>query len=467
MQITTRAAVIVGLVTVCSALGCRDLSNPTLPDGVRSPETYHSREGGVMLAEEALRQFRSVWREMTINTGLLTDELSAAGTTERAELDRRVLPEQTAVPSTAYPQQYEYAALHKLRGQARLARGVLAEYAPDMSSAVRGRLYAFEGYAEIWLADLFCSGIPLSTIDFKKDFTYQAPSTTEEVYLHAVTLFDSALALSADSVAVRILAQVGKGRALLAVGQYAKAEAAVADVQPNDAYRLRVAFRTNFGGSPNLFAQHATVSDREGINGLVFRTSGDPRTASPLMQLPVQGQQSIREVFFPNKYVPPDSNWVAIASGIEAQLIRAEAALHRNESGNWLSLLNRLRTTGAYTRIDTVYTDTTRTAISRVDTLWEAGEGGVAGLKPLEAAATEQERIDTHFAERAAWLFVSAQRQGDLRRLVRVYGRTASDLYPQGTYAGNGGGLYGEAITVPIPPAERRNPMFRGCLNRD
>ncbi len=448
------------------SVGCRDLSNPTLPDGTRSPETYHSREGGLMLAEAALRQFRTLWRDMVINTGLLTDELSSIATTERSMLDVRSLPEPNAILGLQ-PYGYGYDALQKLRGQARLARAVLAEYAPDLSSAVRGRLYAFEGYAEIWLADLFCSGIPLSTIDFKGDFTYQPPSTTDEVYAHAITLFDSALVLSADSAAVRILAQVGKGRAFLALGEYAKAEASVADVQSNDAYRLRTAFRYNLADR-NILAGYAEVSDQEGQNGLPFRTNGDPRTASPLKRVPFHSTPGYRDIFFPNKYAPSDSNWVAIASGIEAQLVRAEAALHRNEFSNWLTQLNRLRTTGAYTRIDTLYTDTTHTTIARIDTLWKAGDGGIPGLKLLEDPQTNQGRIALHFAERAAWLFVSAQRQGDLRRLVRVYGLAPTDLYPIGVYIGSSdGGAYGDAITVPIPSAERRNPMFRGCLSRD
>ncbi len=417
-----------------------------------------------MLAESALRQFRTDWRELMINTGLLTDELTVSETGSNEPLDARALPELTNVAAKV-DKEFGYSALQKLRGQTRVARAVLAEYAPDLSPAIRGRLYAIEAYAELWLADLYCSGIPLSTIDFKGDYTYQPPLTTEEVYAHAVTLFDSALSLSADSAAIQILAKVGKGRAFLALGQYADAEAAVSGVQPRDAYRLRVAFRPN-AADVNLFAAVATVADREGGNGLPYRSSGDPRTASPLGRFIVFGRT--RDVFFPGKYVAQDSNWILMASGIEAQLVRAEAALHRNEFSTWLTLLNGLRTTGAYTRIDTVYTDTTKTTIVRVDTVWEAGEGGVPGLKWLDDPGSETGRITLHFAERAAWLFASAQRQGDLRRLVRVYGWSRNDMYPAGIYPGTSeSGLYGDDITVPIPPAERRNPLFKGCLNRD
>ena len=34
---------------------------------------------------------------------------------------------------------------------------------PAVVRAYRGELYALEGYAEVLLADLFCSGVPLNT----------------------------------------------------------------------------------------------------------------------------------------------------------------------------------------------------------------------------------------------------------------------------------------------------------------
>ena len=48
--------------------------------------------------------------------------------------------------------------------------------------------------------------MPLSTLDFDGDFTYQPGSTTEEVYQRAIAHFDSALTLAGDSVAVANLA---------------------------------------------------------------------------------------------------------------------------------------------------------------------------------------------------------------------------------------------------------------------
>ncbi len=459
----------VGLIALTSVTACRDLSSPSLPDGTQSPTTYHSREGGLRLSEAALRRFRSVWVDLTITSGLLTDELGNSQPGSSNAIDVRVLPESRSTATTT-PGHILYNDLHGLRGQSRLARAVLAEYGRDLSPAIRARLFAFEAYADVWLADLFCSGVPLSTIDFKGDYTYKPSSTTAEVYAHAVTLFDSAIALSADSVAVRTLARVGQARALLALGRYADAEMAVRDVNVTDAYRLRISFMPATTTTDNRFAYSATVSDLEGGNGLPYRTSGDPRTAAPLKTLPVGAISSpLRDVFFPSKYpAPNDSNMIAVASGIEAELTRAEAALQRNEWTTWISLLNALRTTGTYTRIDTVFSDPSNTTISRIDTVWQAGTGGVPGLRPVADPGTDNDRIALHFSERAAWTFVSGQRQGDLRRLVRVYGWPRDEVYPTGSYVGPSvTGLYGSDITLPIAVSELPNPLFKGCLNRD
>jgi hypothetical protein len=331
-------------------------------------------------------------------------------------------------------------------------------------------LYAFEAYAEVWLAELFCSGVPLSTIDFRGDYTYRPSSTTAEVYAHAITLFDSALALADDSVSIQTLARIGKARALLGHGKYDEAEAAVTNVQATDAYRLRITFRPEINGAPNnVFAFSSTVSDLEGGNGLPYRTNGDSRTAAPLTSLPVSETPFTRAVYSPAKYpTMNDSTWIPVASGLEAELLRAEGALQRNEWNAWLSRLNALRTTGTFSRIDTVYSDPSSTTIVRIDTVWQAGSGGVSGLRQLTDPGAEHDRIALHFAERAAWLFVAGQRQGDLRRLVRVYGWPRDDAYPSGTYTGpSATGLYGSDITLPIPWSERPNPLFRGCLNRD
>lgn len=147
-------------------------------------------------------------------------------------------------------------------------------------------------------------------------------------------------------------------------------------------------------------------------------------------------------------------------------MIQAEAAL-RQGGNEWLVALNALRT------------DNTYTLDAAGDTVWNAGTGGVKGLKPLEDPAllplpqgktAFDVRVDLLFRERAFWLYFDGHRQGDLRRLVRQYDRDAESIYPSGFYGPSGETLnvrYGGDVTIPVPKSESSlNPFYNGCLHR-
>jgi hypothetical protein len=53
---------------------------------------------------------------------------------------------------------------------------------------------------------------------------------------------------------------------------------------------------------------------------------------------------------------------------------------------------------------------------------------------------------------------------GDLRRLIRQYGRDAESVFPTGAYFK--GGVYGTDVNFPIPFEEKNNPSFTGCIDR-
>src|SRR5262249_23167706 len=89
-------------------------------------------------------------------------------------------------------------------------------------------------------------------------------------------------------------------------------------------------------------------------------------------------------------------------------------------------------------------------------------------MSALADPGTPNARIDLLFRERAFWLFLSGHRLGDLRRLVRQYGRDQSTVFPTGPY--KYGGVYGTYVNVAIDPAEILvNPFLngKGCINRD
>jgi starch-binding outer membrane protein, SusD/RagB family len=76
--------------------------------------------------------------------------------------------------------------------------------------------------------------------------------------------------------------------------------------------------------------------------------------------------------------------------------------------------------------------------------------------------------VDQVFRERAFWLFGTGHRTGDLRRLVRHYGRAAPSVFPTGVW--HKGGNYGADVTMPLPQAEQNNPNVGSgndaCLDR-
>ena len=70
------------------------------------------------------------------------------------------------------------------------------------------------------------------------------------------------------------------------------------------------------------------------------------------------------------------------------------------------------------------------------------------------------------FAERARWLWLTAHRLSDLRRLIRQYGRLTNTVFPVGPYF-KASFDYGPDVNIPVPITEQNNPNFTGCLDRN
>ena len=88
------------------------------------------------------------------------------------------------------------------------------------------------------------------------------------------------------------------------------------------------------------------------------------------------------------------------------------------------------------------------------------------GMDALTDPGTETARVDLMFRELAFALYASAHRLGDLRRLVRQYGRPSETVYPTGAYHKDGLTL-GTDLQFVVPQTEKNNPKFKGCINRD
>ncbi len=457
------------LLVLVGGLGCSLdglVDSDQLPLDASDPRATETPEGARTAYIGTLAQFRSVFggaqdfKSFIVRTGQLTDELQSVAVDSRNPDDRRDLRLEGLTGDL-------YSRLQQVRGQASQTIGLLRIHLPEKPALV-GHLYAIQGYVEIFLAELYCSGVPLSTVDYGGDFTYQPGSTTKQVFAHAAALFDTALALAGDSARVMGLARVGRGRALLANGEYAAAAGAVAPVDDSFHYDVHYSdavttisnsvektadnFASTVVAPGQTFSpwtlQFHTVADREGGNGLDYRTSGDPRTQTTQRQ----------DTYHPNKYDITGASPIVLASAVEARLIEAEAALQANPTGDtWLTTLNRLRTDGTQDGSGN----------------YNPGVGGVAGLGPLSNPSTDSARVSLLFRERAFWLFLTGHRQGDLRRLIRQYGSNPRfypnglgqhQVYPVGPYPF--GSVYGSDVTVPVPSDEFLNPLYTGCVSQ-
>ena len=134
---------------------------------------------------------------------------------------------------------------------------------------------------------------------------------------------------------------------------------------------------------------------------------------------------------------------MAAVSGVDARLVEAEARLAASDIPGMMTILNALRATTVTIGTVTV---------------------GAAQLAPLATPATKDAAINLLFRERAFWTFGRGQRLGDMRRLIRQYGRTQEQVYPTGTYP-TGGGTYGDDLVFPLGPDENGNPNFKGCTD--
>lgn len=290
-------------------------------------------------------------------------------------------------------------------------------------------------FAYVLFAENFCSGVPFSTLtDDGVDFGQ--PQTRDEILAIALAKFDSALtfATANQNDELANLARVGRGRVLLNQGNFTQAAAAVSTVPANFVYAIEGSSnsaRQNNGiwnYTVNFFG--FSVPEREGTNGLPWRSANDPRV--PWVNTGEVGFDGETPYFLQQKYPDKESETV-LASGIEARLIEAEAALQGGISGLAFQTLNTLRQS--------------------------------SGLGTLATPGTASAREDALFRERAFWLYQTAHRLGDMRRLVRQYGRSQSAVFPVGPY--HKGGEYGSDVNFPVSSDERNNPNFESCLDRN
>jgi len=90
----------------------------------------------------------------------------------------------------------------------------------------------------------------------------------------------------------------------------------------------------------------------------------------------------------------------------------------------------------------------------------------MAPIPTMPTATADQ--VNLLYQERAFWLYLTGRRLGDMRRLIRNYGRDPETVFPTGDYPIQGA-KYGKATAIPfIKAAEAQfNPKITtGCTTR-
>jgi hypothetical protein len=300
------------------------------------------------------------------------------------------------------------------------------------------------------------------------------PLPVKQVFTVAIASFDTAITLSGGGTNdIFRAASVGKARALLGVGltNAAAAAALVAGIPTTWRYDVTASLT---GGNNTLWDQPASqnryiVSDSmQGNsrsilvrNAIPFLSAKDPRVPAHY-KIASNGRDSVKSQDGGTFVIQVDSLWgqtsaVAVTSGLDARLIEAEGALKAGDVAGMLTILNTLR--GAKLVL---------TAPSPTSTGTHAG-WTVPVMPALTDPGTATAQVDLLFREKAFWTFGRGQRLGDLRRLIRDYGRAADGSNTGGFPVGQHfkGGSFARDLNLPVTTDEQiGNPNFTSCLDR-
>lgn len=416
---TAPKTLVAAVAVATAASGCGDVFGVDAADPqdkIPADETFTLEQTLVGARAKLTQAFdlKIVWG------GLLGDEFVSSGTAPGIqEWDRRAVAsdccggsERTqSIGSPNYVPMQQASKMADL-AQERIVAGDFAEVpSPVEDSESFAEISVFEGFAKVWLADLFCS----------LAFDGTGPElTSREVYELAEDEFTKAIEADGASSTIEQAAHVGRARVRLITGDETGAVSDAQEVDPGFEWLAQY--------STNSFAQQNMVNFRtwqfgNWSVGPVFRdlTVDDTETPDPRVELelnPRPAFESSQDLYAPEK-AGSASSPLRIASGDEAQYIIAEV-----EGGETaVELINEIRERHGIT------------------TEWEP-----SGDDPNEIR-------DKVIEERRRTLFLDGVRLGDLRRYTEKFGL---DFFPTSTPQGF---PMGDQTCVPLPDIERNtNP---------
>jgi hypothetical protein len=452
-KLRSRAYALAAAALTAAAMGCKSdsLTQVTDPD-IFNVGDYQTPAGANPLRIGVIARFTTAFDGGTDSfvtmTGNLGDELLASDTFDgRLTINARRSVEINSEMGSVY------LNMQRARTLAASATQILAKTAPT-PTVNRAEVYMYLAYSELMFGEGWCSGVPFSSEDGVTQ-TFGQPNTTQQMFQIAAAHFDTALTLADNSNGSRVKygSQIGKGRALLNLGKFTEAAAAVAGVPTS--YVLNTSHSANSGadgqwsGTTSGASRYRLVSN-EGKNGLPF-LSGTKATEPRIDWSP-----STRAGFSSQFTAQPNSNKFTqygdgvITTGAEARLIELEARLQGGAQADRDAVfagLNSLRTGGAPIGGATGSTNIVVPAMT--------------GSAPTDQASA----IDLLYKERAYWFYLTGHRLGDMRRLITIYKRNAESVFPTGSLTSPLDGTYGTSTSVTIPFDEHNNPNYKGCLD--
>lgn len=432
-----------------AAAGCSptDVLSVTDPDIV-NPADAQSAAGANAVRLGALARLNAATsggEGMFLLGGLFADEwINGDSFAARWDIDRRSIQPENNFLTDAN------RVLHRTRIAAQQALDLLEEFSPNAPAWQRAEMHMVQAYATNLIAEHFCDGMIFSELEDGRE-QFGGPITADSAFARALAHVDAGLAIAlgttADDARVLNALRLTRGRILMNLDRPADAGAAVAAVPTSFSYVMQHSETAsqNQIWVFNNNARRYSVGNVEGLNGLDFATAGDPRvpvcvggsTACAAVGGTFVRRDDLGQPYFVQMLWGTRESPVAIMQGVDARMIEAEAQLRAGTPDVALATLN-------------------------------AARGTVAGLANLTLAATPAAQEDQLFRERAFWQFTRGYRTGDLRRLIRQYGRAPEAVFPTGEW--HKSGTYGSDVTMPIPFHETNNPNLPAaastCIDR-
>src|SRR5688572_25486141 len=462
---TARAALLAVVVVACSPdriLQVEDI-DVALPPAVQGVEALPSLLAGV------IGDFGTAYNGGVQSTGLALDlnQVTLSGLISDELINTETFP--TRIEVDQRQQQYQsngslrdaYYAIQQARAAADRTSDAYREFGPKQLGLAEA--LNLGALSLILMAENYCGAIPISREVSPGVFEYGSALTTTQLLERALVKADSALAIGLDTTTVGTaanrttqarLARIVRARALLNLNRPVDAGANLGEAEVPTTFQYffkhsEVTGRQNNGTwLTTASVARFGVPDREGTNGLPFRSEGDvananndPRVGNARRTGAGVGFDGVTPQWIQSKHGKRDTLAI-IADGVEARLIQAEVALRGGDYPTALTIMNALRS---------------NTQLARLRGYVDAGQQPRT-LPALLPAATLAAQEDQLFKERAYWMYLTSHRLGDLRRLVRDYGRGAETVFPTGTY--HKPGTYGTDVNSPIPQAEDNNPNF-------